>query len=153
MILLKFIGDNVKVAGFDIGGANTDLAIVEYENGSIATFTLVGAVSQAGRGVHIIGTKGEIVGECEEGVITLREFDRTDDNFGCKTQTFDVNSEIAPNDDHMGGDYAMMRDIIAYFLGEALSLSLTHIEDSVNGHLIVYAAEESRKTGTLKTVR
>ena len=25
----------MKVAGFDIGGANTDLAIVEYENGEI----------------------------------------------------------------------------------------------------------------------
>ena len=30
-----FLCDKMKVAGFDIGGANTDLAIVEYEDGEI----------------------------------------------------------------------------------------------------------------------
>ena len=35
MQIYIYFGDNVKVAGFDIGGANTDLAIVEYENGEI----------------------------------------------------------------------------------------------------------------------
>lgn len=140
---------------YTLGGDLVDrqTLIVEYANGSIATFTLVGAVAQAGRGIHIIGTKGEILGECEEGIITLREFDRSGNKFGFEPQVFDVNSEIAPNDDHMGGDYALMRDIVAYFDDGKISHSLTNIEDSVNGHLIVYAAEESRKNGKVVAVR
>ena len=64
-----------------------------------------------------------------------------------------MNAEIAANDDHLGGDFALMRDIVSYFAGEGMSHSLTYIEDSVNGHLIVYAAEESRKTNMVKSVR
>ena len=38
-----------------------------------------------------------------------------------------------------------MKDIINYFAEGKMSRSLTYISDSVNGHLIVYAAEKSRK--------
>ena len=133
---------------YTLGGDLVDrqCVSVEYENGSVATFMLVGSVAQAGRRVHIIGTKGEIFGEIVSGKVTLREFDRSGDKFGYDPIEIDVNAEIAANDDHLGGDFALMRDIVSYFAGEGMSHSLTYIEDSVNGHLIVYAAEESRKT-------
>ena len=44
-----------------------------------------------------------------------------------------------------GGDFGIMHDVVNYFKGGNISLSLTPIEDSIAGHFIVYAAEESRK--------
>ena len=38
-----------------------------------------------------------------------------------------------------------MNDLIRYLNGERTSLSITTLDDSVNGHLCVFAAEESRK--------
>ena len=46
---------------------------------------------------------------------------------------------------HSGGDYAIMHDITRFFNGDAPSPSLTPISDSIDGHFIVYAAEESRR--------
>ena len=46
---------------------------------------------------------------------------------------------------HNGGDYAIMHDVVRYFNGDNSSPSLTPISDSVDGHFVVYAAEESRK--------
>ncbi len=46
---------------------------------------------------------------------------------------------------HNGGDFAIMNDLIRYLNGERTSLSITTLDDSVNGHLCVFAAEESRK--------
>ena len=45
---------------------------------------------------------------------------------------------------HSGGDYAIMHDIVRYYNGDKSSPSLTPIADSIDGHFIVYAAEESR---------
>ena len=53
---------------------------------------------------------------------------------------------------HNGGDYAIMHDLIRYMHGDRSSVSITSIEDSVNGHLCVFAAEKSRKTNTIVDV-
>ena len=127
--------------------------IVEYENGSVATLTLVAAAMQAGRWIHIVGTKGTIIGMLEEGKFTLREFNMNGSEYGDSATEFDVNADIAVNDDHLGGDFALMRDITRYFAGKTISPSLTNIEDSINGHLIVYAAEESRKNHSVSKIR
>ena len=50
---------------------------------------------------------------------------------------------------HYGGDYNIMHDLIANMNGDETYKDLTRIEDSLNGHLCVYAAEESRKENRL----
>ena len=52
----------MKIAGFDIGGANTDLAIVEYENGEITE--LVDAFETKAQGVLDIATTCEKLFDC-----------------------------------------------------------------------------------------
>lgn len=140
---------------YTIGGDLIDRQCVnvEYENGSVATFTLIGAVAQAARETHIIGTKGEIMGEISSKKVTLREFDRSGDNYGYNVIVYDISDELPEHDDHAGGDLGLMKDIINYFAEGKMSSSLTYISDSVNGHLIVYAAEESRKTNLVKSIR
>ena len=140
---------------YTLGGDLVDrqCLMVEYENGSIGTFTLIGAVAQAARNIHIVGTKGEIIGECGSGKFIMRKFDRSGNSYGYDTESFDVNSEIAAHDDHLGGDFCLMHDIVRFFSSGEMSPSLTYLEDSVNGHLIVYAAEESRKSGVAVGIR
>ena len=46
---------------------------VEFDNGSICTFNLTGGVQEPCRTISIIGTKGEITGKLEEGIIYLKK--------------------------------------------------------------------------------
>ena len=47
----------------------------------------------------------------------------------------------------IGCDHAgfLMKDAVRYFNGVSESVSVTKIEDSLNGHYVCYAAEISRK--------
>ncbi len=123
---------------------------VEFENGSLVSFTMVGGTSKAGRYIHIVGTHGEIEGHLEEGKFILREFDRSGKNFGYNEKMIDVNEQIVASHDysgHAGGDFAIMNELVAYLNGDKSSVSITSISDSVNGHKVVFGAERSRKLG------
>ena len=111
---------------------------------------MVGGTCKAGRTIHICGTQGEIEGFMEEGKFALRTIDRSEGNFRCVEKIIDVSKEIHANDNyggHGGGDYAIMYELIRYLNGDNSSVSITDIDDSVNGHRVVYAAEESVETG------
>ena len=54
---------------------------------------------------------------------------------------------------HYGGDYYIMRDFVRYLNGEKTSVSTTKINDSINSHLICYAAEESRRTHSVVSLK
>ncbi len=115
--------------------------IVKFANGSVGTFELIGAASKGDRHIHIIGEDGEIFGSHSDSYYTIRRYD-----FKNKTYTDEkIDTSVDPNDEHRGGDTGMMSDICAYLSGDTSSISITGINDSVNGHLCVYAAEASRK--------
>lgn len=141
-------GRCVYDAGCDL--VDRQSLVVEYENGSIATFTVVGGVSKGERYISIAGERGEIKGYFEQGIVNLYKF-AIDGNkkYTYKITPLDVNSEIVTNEfgGHGGGDFALIRDVLRFIKGERDNLSITNINDSVKGHLIVYAAEESRKNG------
>ncbi|MDD7165341.1 MAG: Gfo/Idh/MocA family oxidoreductase [Clostridia bacterium] len=143
---------------YDCGGDLVDRQnmIVNFDNGSIATFDLTGGATRPDRYIHIVGQNGEIEGKLSEDKFVLRKY--VPENLSYREEVVDVSKEIVINvplqvGGHSGGDYAIMHDLIGYLNGDRSSLSITSIEDSVNGHLMVYAAEESRKTGKIITVR
>ena len=116
--------------------------IVYFENGSVGTFSLIGATAKGERYIHIVGENGEIIGSHTEGFFTVRKYD-----FEKKRYTEEkVDTSANANDEHLGGDTGMMTDLCNYVLGDTSSISITSINDSVNGHLCVYAAERSRKS-------
>lgn len=124
--------------------------IIEYENGSTATFTLVSCSTEPNRYIHIVGSKGEIEGKVENNIITLRTFEG--DVVKHKTKTIDLSSKIvnlAKFGGHSGGDYLIMHDLCAYLNGDRSSISMTKLNDSLNGHRCVYAAEKSRRTNKI----
>lgn len=124
---------------------------VEFANGSIGTLNLVGATSKPGRHIHVICEYGEIVGYIEENKIRVMSFDK--DRVGCDEEVIDLGMDnLADSEDnsvtgHYGGDYFIMKDLVRYLNGGETSLSTTVIEDSVNSHLICFAAEKARKEG------
>ena len=126
--------------------------IIGFENGSLATFNMVGGSTRASRFIHIVGTLGEIEGVLETNEITLRTYAR--DALMGKTETIDVHPiSNAKDGGHSGGDYAIMHDLVRYLNGDKSSISITSIEDSINGHLCVYAAEESRKSERFVSIK
>ena len=119
--------------------------IVKFENGSVGSFDLIGAAAAGDRHIHIVGEDGEIFGKHSDGFFTVRRYDFKNK---CATEeVIDVSAES--NDEHRGGDKGIMRALYAYLNGDRSDISLTTINDSVNGHLCVYAAEKARKTDTV----
>ena len=138
------------LCAYDSGGDITDRQVVciEFEDGSTAAFTMVGATPRAGRKIHICGTHGEIDGWLEDGKFILRLFDRSGSEWRCVDEEIDVHSEVHNSvqyGGHGGGDYAIMHELLRYLDGDDSSVSITNLNDSINGHRVVYLAEEARK--------
>jgi hypothetical protein len=127
--------------------------MVSFKNGSTCSFTLVGGTTKADRYIHLVGTMGEIEGKLEEDKFVLRKY--IDGSFSGTSEEISVKDQIVSNakyGGHSGGDYAIMHDLIAYLNGDRSSLSITKLDDSINGHLCIFAAEQSRKTSQLVMV-
>ena len=120
------------------------VAIINFKNGSVCSFALVGACPEANRTISIIGTKGEIEGKIEDGIIHLKK-----NKFNSvipEVTTIDVNKDIHQGGlfgGHSGGDYEIMKSLVAYLNGDRSAVTITKLSDSINGHLCVYAADES----------
>ncbi len=123
---------------------------VAFKDGSVCLFTVVGGCSSGGRFIHIVGSKGEISGKLEENKIKISRTVRKDGGFEKTTEIVDLSDKIPENSKHSNGDMSLMREYVRFLCGDRSSISLTTIDDSVSGHMCVYAAEKSRKEG--KTV-
>ena len=116
---------------------------LEFEGGVTVGFTM-SAFNQGGRFIRIMGTRGEIIATMKSPIIQVYDFEtRT-------TKEIDLN---ARTDDsivggHGGGDTGIifaLRDL----LDGKIDRSVCGIRESCDNHMIVFAAEESRRTGTV----
>ena len=135
---------------FNSGGDIVDRQTlnVEFEDGVTAVFTMVGGTSKAGRYLHIVGTHGEIEGHLESNEFALRVFDRSEDKYTYNEEIVNVADRVKNHSKyagHGGGDYLLMSDTVDYIGEGKASVSVTDINDSVNGHCLVFAAEKARK--------
>ena len=118
---------------------------VEFKNGSVANFTLVGGVQEPCRTISVVGTAGEITGKLESGVIYLKK-----DKIATtapEIKTIDVNAQVHSGNrlaGHSGGDFEIMKTIVRCLNGDTNLITITKLSDSINGHLCVYAADEAR---------
>lgn len=117
--------------------------ILKYANGSIASHTMLSAISRPGRKIHIYGTEGEIEGFFEDSRFVVRKYNPVSLLYDEKEYLMEG---IERGDGHMGGDSRIVRDFVSYLKGNEPSISMSGIEDSINSHLCVYAADESMET-------
>jgi len=118
---------------------------VEFEDGSTATHNMVGGSSRPSRSIHLIGTRGEIQGVFEDSCFVVRHIDpRPDHEYSEETVDLKVRGDMhGAFGGHGGGDLRLVDDFVKLVRGEPRSISCTSIEDSVNGHLIGFCADQS----------
>ena len=115
---------------------------LEFENGSVATFTMTGLSADFFRELKIFGTEGQIRANMGTKEIVLHRF-------GEEPQTVPVDMGTEASG-HGGGDYGLMADFLRILRegGESRSSA----EASLQSHLICFAAERSRKENIVVTL-
>jgi hypothetical protein len=109
-----------------------------FEGGKTASFTMT-AFTQAGdRRTRIFGTRGEIYGNGD--IICLTDF-LTDETREIKIEEPEAN----PLGGHGGGDYGLISAFIAAVQNNDPSLLLSGPDETLESHLIVFAAEQARR--------
>jgi predicted dehydrogenase len=110
-----------------------------FRNGITAAFSMEAHVSYEGRRTRIMGSKGDISGDMENFVLT---------DFQTKKQT----SWHMKTDPHGGGDHRLMADWVQAVSQQNKKLLSSSIEESVESHLMAFAAEKSRLNRTIEEV-
>ena len=106
---------------------------IEFENQVTASFLMTAFTNQCARRIRLMGTKGEIKGDMEAGIIEVTEF---------VNGTNEVIKLHTPTKGHSGSDMSMMKDFVR-MVGEGKK-GKTNADISVESHLMALAAEESR---------
>lgn len=119
--------------------------VIKFKNGSTAVHTLTMGCMRPARAILVQGTKGELEGCPEEGDLYFREYDPNTSWFKEKHFHFEDKTEI--DEGHFGGDAGLIEDFCNMIQGKGTSVSCTSIDDSVNSHLVCYAADKSAETG------
>ena len=112
---------------------------MEFENGITAAFTMCAFTNEMSRTIKLMGTKGEIRGHMEKNQIEVIEFGNS------KKTTIDLNIGVDIHG-HGGGDERLMADFIN-LIREENKNGLTSAKNSVQSHLMAFAAEKSRIEG------
>ena len=144
----ELILDKLKTTNFGrcVFRCNNDqcdhyVAIMKFEGGITASFTMDAFTPWGGRRTRIMGTKGFIEGDMK----TFKFYD-----FRSKhTSVWDQKvSEIAEYKDsgHGGGDHLLVRDFLRAVSAHDTKLLSSTIDVSIESHVMGFMAEKSRKS-------
>lgn len=116
---------------------------MEFENGVTVCF-MVNPFNRGGRFIRIFGSKGELVAYMADEKISVYTFeDKLYHEYLVKRTDESIRGG------HGGGDRGIVVDLYDYLNGTYTGDSVADINVSVSNHMIVFAAEESRKNGTV----
>ena len=119
---------------------------MEFEGGATATLN-VNAFNKGGRYIRIYGTKGELFAYMASTEISVYTFE--------DKQTIKVpvmRTEESINGGHGGGDYGIIKELYEYLTGDYKGFRAADVQTSVQNHMIGFAAETARETGTVVAV-
>jgi len=119
---------------------------ITFDSGATASHDMICTSARSTRTIHLTGTRGEIVGDLTDGTLLVRASDPAQDD-GYTEQRIDI--EIDPEDmaAHGGGDDRLIADFVDTLQDRPTAHQRTHIDASLHGHLIAFAAEQSRLEG------
>lgn len=116
---------------------------MEFEGGATATLT-VNAFNRGGRYIRIYGTNGELYAHMEASEIQLYTFDGKK-KWTCPVQAGDEHITGG----HGGGDDGIIWELYDYLSDSYTGFRAADIQVSVRNHMIGFAAEQARHTGTV----
>ena len=122
--------------------------MIKFNNGATGSHNMTGGCAFSQRIIRVIGTKGEINGTFESQKFTVSYINPHKENDHIN-KIYDLSDSCSASVGHGGGDHALVADFIKYVLDEEPSVSCTSIHDSVPGHLVVFAADESMQNGSI----
>ena len=111
---------------------------MEFMDGVTASLTMCGFTAEVTREIKIMGTLGEINGDMDRNVITVKRFGEEEDVIDVTKLTTDLSG-------HGGGENRLLRDLFHMVEGVgSANTALTSIDKSVQSHIMAFAAERSR---------
>ncbi len=113
---------------------------MEFENGAVASFNM-SAFNKGGRHIRIMGTDGELYGAHGDNVFHYYSF-KTRETQEIHPSAKDMGESITSG--HGGGDGGIVSALYKYIAEGIVDSKLSEIGISVENHLIVFAAEQSR---------
>ncbi len=121
---------------------------MNFENGVTANFSMEAFTSYSGRRTRVMGSMGDLVGDMNE--ISVTDF-RTDKTVRLLPKAEDV--EDYKNSGHGGGDWFLMRDFVSAVVNKDPGRLTSTIDQSIESHLMGFAAERSRLKGEFVSVK
>lgn len=106
-----------------------------FDGGVTVQLTMTGFTEDNYRYVKVMGTKGQIEADQKKNIVTVTPF-------GCDPIVYDISVLAEDLSGHGGGDNKMLKEMFEMLENGGQPRSA--ISDSVGGHLIAFAAEESR---------
>lgn len=116
------------------------VTIMQFEHGKTACHTMTAFSQEIYRDIKIYGTKAELYGHMEHNLIEVRPF-------GGQTQVIHPELPTCSVGGHCGGDFCMMSNVYKELCGEKAE-GIAGLDVSIDSHLMAFAAEEARLTGT-----
>ena len=117
----------------------------QFASGATAAFTMTAFSRARGRETRIFGTRGELYSDDER----IEVFDFLSDER--REVEIDL-SDPSILGGHGGGDYGLMQSFVAAVANGDPGQILSGPDETLESHLMVFAAERARKNGTVEPV-
>ena len=121
---------------------------MEFDDGTTATFTM-SAFNKGGRKITVMGTEGELIGDMGTGDILVYTFEDKKSEVVKSSDVLQVESILGG---HGGGDSRLIKALVELIGNGETSISYCSALVSAKNHLATFAAEESRRNGTVVDV-
>jgi len=118
--------------------------LIEFKNQVTVSFNLSGFTNKMGRTLKIMCENGEIKGDDSLNRIEVTKFTSN----AIEGYEQKVYNTAMPQSGHGGGDVGLMKDFLR-ILQSGETNSRSSIGQSVESHVMAYAAEKSRLTGKI----
>lgn len=120
---------------------------MEFEGSVLGSLVMAAFTNDCHRSLHILCTNGEIKGDMEKEELYYQIFGQPEP----------VKAELAKPDSrdgfhHSGGDFCMIRDFVEAVQNNDSALNRSTARQSLQSHLMCFAAEESRLHGKMITL-
>ncbi|MDQ8735976.1 Gfo/Idh/MocA family oxidoreductase [Paenibacillus sp. LHD-38] len=119
---------------------------MEFANSVTAAFTMSAFTKDVSRTIKLMGTKGEIRGAMEKNEIEVIHFGSG------KVERISFEN-MGGHVGHGGGDMGLLKDFLKLVREDGKSQGLTSASQSIQSHLMAFAAEQSRMDGNSVNIK